>query len=402
MSVQRTVATAPTGWLGYDWIKLIIALILAALLLWLYLAGRGPNTFAPLAPPALTAPANGATVSAGTVELQGTGAPGSTVQVVVDGQPAGTATVDAGGAWRLPVSFSAPGEHTIIVNALDNRGTVAASAPASRLVVAEGAAAATAAPAPTVAPAATAAPAGAAIAAPTINLPGAPVAAGTIRLSGTGTPGSTVDVTVDGASVGTATVGPDGAWSLDTTIARGAHKVVARALDAAGAVAAAGQPADLSVGHAAAGQGGQADGAAAAPAIAGPADGATIGDASFDLSGTGAPGSTVEILAGGQVLGTATVGSDGTWVLRVTPSANGSATYGVRPAGASGASSSITVTISGAHAGQAGQAGETGGTAPSELPNTGGDGTPLLPVIALACALLAGGVACIRRGRLVQ
>ena len=51
------------------------------------------------------------------------------------------------------------------------------------------------------------------------------------------------------------------------------------------------------------------------------------------MTGTGAPGATIEILDSDKVIGTATVGADGTWSFPITPSA-GTAAYSASPAGA--------------------------------------------------------------------
>lgn len=48
------------------------------------------------------------------------------------------------------------------------------------------------------------------------------------------------------------------------------------------------------------------------------------------MTGTGAPGATIEIFDSDKVIGTATVGADGTWSFPITPSA-GTAAYSARP-----------------------------------------------------------------------
>ncbi|NJM07676.1 hypothetical protein HC891_18035, partial [Candidatus Gracilibacteria bacterium] len=100
--------------------------------------------------------------------------------------PLGTASV--GCRWHLghsTATVDAPGERSIVVEALDAAGAVAAAASPVMLNVAA------------------AAPV---IAAPTLNANGAE-GPGEFVFSGRGTPGSEVEVLVNGESVGTATVG---------------------------------------------------------------------------------------------------------------------------------------------------------------------------------------------------
>ena len=81
------------------------------------------------------------------------------------------------------------------------------------------------------------------------------------------------------------------------------------------------------------------------PAISFPAEGAQLPSAPFTITGTGAPGSQIEVLDSDKVIGSTAVGTDGTWSLPVTPSA-GTAAYSARPAGSSDVvATPIRVTI---------------------------------------------------------
>lgn len=322
------------GWISYDWFKLIVQAILIALLLWLTLGRTSAPAVAPVptaavaptaaaaptvAPAPTTAPAPTAApialsaptlnvpagpLAPGVVTLSGTATPNSTVQIMIDGQPAGTAKAGADGAWSFDATLDTPGEHAVIAQALDAQGAVAAAASPVALTVA--------APKP-------------AIAAPTINQPTGAIPSGPFSLSGAGTPGSTVEVFVDGQSVGTVPVAADGSWSLEINVPDGEHEVSARALDAAGAEVAAASPIKLTFG-------GGAVAAGPDPVISSPADGAQLDPGPFVMSGTGAPGSTIEILDSDKVIGTAQVGADGTWSFPVTPTGS-TAAYSARPAG---------------------------------------------------------------------
>lgn len=330
-------------WIGYDWFKLIVALILAALLLLFRpaasteTAGVTPGTNSPavataassaqITAPVLTSPAPGAQTAPGPITFSGKATPGVQVQVLVDGAPVGKARAGADGTWTLNVTIDKPGERQVVLQALDDKGAVAASASPAALTIA--------APAPQVA-------------APTLDLPGQPLAAGEMTLNGTGTPGTKIEIVLDGTTAGTATVGSDGKWSLAVTLSQGNHEVVARALDAAGQVVAAASPARVSVSGVTqaptAGSGGGTP--AQAPAITGPSSGTTVDTGSLTLSGIGAPGSQIEILDGDKVIGTATVGADGAWSFPTTAAA-GTHQYAVRPAGkATAMSPTVSISVS--------------------------------------------------------
>lgn len=327
------------GFIGYDWFKLAIAAFLALLLLWLGVSVRNaptaaapaaavaaPTAAAPAAPvavaptaaakpvaaPQLSAPAPGAQVPAGSIAFSGNAEPGAEIQISIDGAPIGKARAGNDGAWSLSTTIDKPGDHTVVVQTLDSSGGVAAASSPAKLAIV--------APAPQ-------------IAAPTLTLPSGPTTAGSITLSGAGTPGAQVDVLVDGKSVGTAKVGADGKWSLPIDLLAGAHEITVNALDSGGNVVAAAGPARLEVAP------------ARAPAITFPADGAQLAAGPFTMAGAGAPGSRIEILDSDKVIGTVTVGADGTWSFPVTPSV-GTASYGIRPVGAATvATTPIRVTI---------------------------------------------------------
>ena len=74
-------------------------------------------------------------VPMGVSTWSGRGAPGTQVEVVIDGQSVGLATVDDGGNWSLPIELAA-GSHTIQINSLDAAGVLLA--PGQSLAVAAG------------------------------------------------------------------------------------------------------------------------------------------------------------------------------------------------------------------------------------------------------------------------
>jgi len=139
------------------------------------------------------------------------------------------------------------------------------------------------------------------LAVPTLNLPENGLLAGPVSLSGTGTPGSEVGIVVDDELVGTATVGEDGMWTFDADLAAGTRGIHVQAIDAAGNVANESEGFGLELA------------AITPPAFAEASYAFTPGV--VDFSGVGTPGSTVELWANGEVVGTAVVADDGTWTL---------------------------------------------------------------------------------------
>lgn len=302
----------------FDIFKLIILLILIALLLWFWLSppafvqgpddagedtavavdttsdttdetAASPTTDEPaedsvpeINVPVLEAPTLTGELEAGSVTLSGSGTPGSTVRVLLDGAEMGLADVDANGRWSLDVDL-AEGSHTLSLEALDAAGTVATTVDFPAFEVT--------APMP-------------ALEIPTLNMLQDDLLAGPVTLTGTGTPGSRVGVVIDGELAGMADIGADGTWSFETELDAGEHGLHVQAIDDAGEVAGESEGVGLSLGE------------LVLPAF--DVAGYEFTPGVVDFSGVGTPGSTVELVANGDVVGTAVVNSDGTWALPAT------------------------------------------------------------------------------------
>ncbi len=130
---------------------------------------------------------------------------------------------------------------------------------------------------------------------------------GQVSLSGTGQPGTTVEVWAGNVKLASVPVGPDGTWSWDGTLEPGDHEVVARTVDGSGkavnestalpiTVEAAKTPATLTLNE--------------------PEIGA---QGSITLTGTAEPGTAVEVVADGTLVGSAVAQEDGTWSLVYQP-----------------------------------------------------------------------------------
>jgi large repetitive protein len=264
-------------------------------------ATSGPIGLPAIFPPVIETSLDG--LAAGPVTFEGTATPGTTVELLVNGEPAGTAAVGDDGRWSIDAVLAA-GTNELQPRALDEAGALLAEDEPISVEVGGGAGET----------------AGGDLVAPALNLPAGDLPGGPVSLSGTGAPGSTVRVTVGGVDAGIATVGDDGTWTLDAILPAGQQELVVEAIDAAGAVLAASEPVTVNV------VGGLG------VTLAEPAEGAELPAGPTRVSGTGAPGTVLEILNGDQVLGEVTVGADGSWSTEV-PLADGTAAISVRERG---------------------------------------------------------------------
>ncbi|MBO3662968.1 Ig-like domain-containing protein [Microbacterium stercoris] len=240
------------------------------------------------AAPAITSPTDGQTIGDTTPLIQGTGEPGATVTVVIDGEEVGTALVDAGGAWQFPTTEPlADGDHTVSATQTDPAGNVSAPSDEVTFTV------------------------DSTIPAVDITSPaeGALTNDPTPEISGTGEPGSTITVIVDGVELGTTEVDEDGNWTFtpDEALADGEHEVEVVAEDGAGNTATDG-PITFIVDTT----------APDAPVITSPTDGDVLTDLTPEITGTAEPGSTVTVIIDGQPVGETTVNEDGDWTFTPT------------------------------------------------------------------------------------
>ncbi|MFI9488503.1 Ig-like domain-containing protein [Promicromonospora sp. NPDC052451] len=276
----------------------------------------------PPEPPVITAPDDGGTTNDGTPTVEGTGEPGATVTVVVDGGEVGTAVVGDDGTWTFtPTEPLSDGDHEITATQTDAGGTT--SDPSEPVTITVD----TTAPAP-----------------PVITSPadGDLTDDGTPTIEGTGEPGATVTVVIDGEEAGTVVVGDDGTWTFtpDEPLTDGDHEITAIQTDLAGNTSEPSDPITVAVDTT----------APAPPVITSPADGDRTDDNTPTIEGTGEPGATVTIIIDGEPVGETVVGDDGTWSFTPTTPLSESdheitATQ-TDPAGNdSGPSDPVTVTV---------------------------------------------------------
>lgn len=244
------------------------------------------------AAPVITRPTHGSTIGDTTPTVTGTGEPGATVEVTVDGEVVDTTTVAPDGIWSLEVREPLGiGAHTVTATQTDPSGH---TSPDSDPVVFE---------------------VDDREDAPVITAPtsGSATNDATPRVAGTGIPGSTVTVTdQDGNVLGRTVVRRDGTWSLiSTALEDGPHTITATQADAQDNVSPASRPVVFRVDTA----------RPQAPTITDPDTGDHVADSTPQVTGTGEPGNTLTVILtdhnGNETRYDTVVGLDGTW--RVTP-----------------------------------------------------------------------------------
>ena len=162
-------------------------------------------------------------LSLGDLTLEGTGTPGSTIEVLLGDRSLGTAVVGADGSWTLDTTFSDPGDYTITAQAIDDGQAIETSAETAISIAA-----------PT---------------APTIEIAeGEQFLPGTIQLSGQGEPGTTVEILLDGESIGTVAVDVDGRWQLEGDFdTAGQYELGVRTVNDSGEILVEGESSEITI-----------------------------------------------------------------------------------------------------------------------------------------------------------
>ena len=176
----------------------------------------------PVVAPAITSLPGGASIAAGEpLLLEGTAAPGATMQLYDGERLLGETTADAVGRWRFQVPTPlAAGEHALRTVAVDTEGRKVAISEILTLHVA------------------------AAVQAPAISFPKGAAVIPSGPLSGTAEPGARLLIYADNALLGETVAGADGLWAfqLPGDLSAGALTLRVVAVDAAGQVLAESSP----------------------------------------------------------------------------------------------------------------------------------------------------------------
>ena len=174
-------------------------------------------------PPTFDAPI--AELTSGELILSGTGEPGSIIEIMLDDEVIGSATVDENGFWAWAGTIEEAGDYQVVINALDGDDNILASSEPAPLTI-------TAAERPS----------------PDLISPqaGDSLQAGPQTLRGTGEPEAELEFLIDGESLGTTTVRDNGAWSFSKDIDEpGEVELIINVLDSEGEVIAATNPITL-------------------------------------------------------------------------------------------------------------------------------------------------------------
>ncbi|MBN1579145.1 MAG: hypothetical protein JXA89_00475 [Anaerolineae bacterium] len=234
-------------------------------------------------PPTFTGPAEA--VRVGEAVLSGTGTPGSKVCVIVNGEIIVTTIADQDGNWTLTTTIDEPGQYEVQVQTVDENGEVLAeSSPAALTVIA-------------------------ALAPLSMDVPelgefifsGDGQTVGRLAISGRGEPGTVVHIRAGDQLLGSEIVDVDGDWRFDeqVTLPPGTSDLVVQMSDNNDRVLATSEAVTVEI--------------TGKPAIAAPTLILRSDEGVLTISGTGTPGSQIEIVANEQVLDTVVVGENGQW-----------------------------------------------------------------------------------------
>ena len=240
--------------------------------------------------------------------LNGTGEPGSTVTIRLDGQDIGTAVVNSGGAWTFtPTTPLVNGQHTFTVVASDAAGN--ASAPSADFTLTVDT---------TPPPAATIDTVSDNVGPVQLPLNSGDTTDDTLpQLQGTAPDGTTIAIYDGTTLLGPAVLDGSGGWSFTPTtpLTDGPHSLTVHATDEAGNTTIS-PPFELAIDT-------TAPATPDIPEITVNPDGGTPGtalnpgettrDTTPTLSGSGTPGDTVNIYDGATKIGEAEIDGDGNW-----------------------------------------------------------------------------------------
>ncbi len=233
----------------------------------------------------ITAPVAGLTagdftVDGTTMRWSGTGEPGATVNIMLNGEVIGSTVVDADGNWSFEgdIGNLQPGEYVVSAEMADGSAMLGSTGNAGSFTIS----------APEPEPAAP------------LTTGDLDAADGIYTWSGTGEPGATIDIYLDGQLVGSTTVADDGTWTFEGSYAgfdAGDYPLTARMVDGSGnTLEEAVEAALLSLNASAAGNaGGDSDATGSLRVLfAGAGDGSDGGEGTADsgagIAPAGSPG----------------------------------------------------------------------------------------------------------------
>ncbi|MDI9221142.1 Ig-like domain-containing protein [Pantoea sp. EA-12] len=275
-----------------------------------------------------------------TPTLSGSAEAGATVRIYDGSTLLGSAVVGADGKWTFTSPALADGSHSLTVTVTDAAGNTSAASDPINFTV------------DTTAPDAvsdlTVSNNAGSVVLPVTN--GGSTNDTTPQLSGRGEAGSIITIRDGDTILGSVTVGSNGSWSFTSPeLGQGSHTISITSTDAAGNTSAAttitftvdtvapAAATDLSMT-------GDANGTSSTVL-----NGGTTNDSTPTLSGQGEAGSVVSVYDNNTLIGTAVVGTDGTWSFTTPALSNGSHSLTVTQTDAAGnvgpASSAYDITV---------------------------------------------------------
>lgn len=274
-------------------------------------------------------------VPAGTFTLSGDAPAAAAISILLDAEEIATGYADGSGVWSTPVTIDTLGKYTIQATAVDQEGEPLGNSRPAQILIAD----ANAQPdtgdsdtsddsgsdVPTIAPTtATTSAVAAPLSQPTVTIEPSSLASGLVRFFGRAEPNTRLALYLDNQFLDAVGVDGGGEWQYSARIASGSHDIFVSS-SAPGRVGRSSTllefvvPADADQGAA----GPRGDGGTTVEV--GPADNADADSLTpptfnfqraadnFEATGTGTPGSSVQLIVDGAVSGTAPVGEDGTW-----------------------------------------------------------------------------------------
>ena len=238
-------------------------------------------------------------ITPGLVALRGTGAPETTIELLLDGESGGLMSVDSAGRWAYFVSLPEPGAYTLNAHNLDENNALLSSQEISLTVVGP----LTEDVAPNSTQELTVATSDSQ---PVINRPTGALEAGQIELSGTGAPLSTIKLLLDDNVAAIGPVDQNGLWASTLTLREPrSYTILAQALDANGDLFATSESVEINILPS------TPQGADEIPTVSLTNTARTAGE--IALGGTAIANANLEILVDGELVGRATATIAGTW-----------------------------------------------------------------------------------------
>ncbi len=325
------------------------------------------TVIAPAEPPQFDSLAFSSALTTGLNSISGQGAPGSEVEVFLDGLLLGRVPVDDDGVWALDARLLSPGQYTLDVRSSDGLAgdsvaiAVDAAATSTEDVVAEATDAA-AEPATEAAtePATESASVtetgetaddavaddavaddAVTVAPPTIDetMLDGDLPVGPLMIQGAGAPSEQVTVFIDALPLGETEANEAGQWTVDARIlAPGAYELTAE-----GAQSGRSTPVAISVVDALVDEADAVDEVAVPASLDADQFADSVAPGPITISGQGNPGEEVEILLDDLLLGVAMADETGSWTLDAQLLAPGD--YTLRAANTAGGSEPVAISV---------------------------------------------------------